>query len=39
MNAVDADELDLCQIVWTTVAYSVANLDWRLPQDGEYPNL
>ena len=37
MNAVDADDLDMCQIVWTTVAYVVANLQEPLPITGAYP--
>ena len=31
MNAVDKEELDLNQIVWTTVAYVAADLNEKIP--------
>ena len=34
MNVLDADDLDRCTILWATVAYTVANLDERLPRVG-----
>jgi hypothetical protein len=37
MTVLDADDLDLCTILWATVALTVANLDDILPRSGEYP--
>ena len=36
LSAVDPDHLDLCSVVFTTVAYVVADLDDMLPRDGDY---
>jgi hypothetical protein len=37
MTVLNADDLDLCAILWATVAYATANLDDLLPRSGEYP--
>ena len=36
LSAVDPDYLDLCSVLFTTVAYVVADLDEMLPRGGEY---
>lgn len=37
LTVLDADDLDLCTILWATIALTVANLDDLLPRSGEYP--
>ena len=37
MTVIDPDELDRCAILWTTVAYAIADLDELLPRQGSYP--
>jgi len=32
MTVLNADDLDLCTILWTTVVYCVSNLDTMLPR-------
>jgi carboxypeptidase Q len=36
MTVQDADDLDMCTVVWATVAYVVASLDDLLPRTGDY---
>ena len=32
----DADDLDMCTLVWATVSYVVANLDDLLPRHNDF---
>jgi len=36
MTVLDADDLDLCTLVWVTASYVVANLDDLLPRHNDY---
>ena len=37
MSIEDPDELDRCACVFAVSAYVVANMEQRLPRDGDYP--
>jgi len=40
MTVLNADDLDLCTLVWVTASYVVANLDDLLPRyDNVIPNI
>jgi len=36
MTVLNADDLDLCTLVWVTASYVVANLDHLLPRDNDF---
>jgi carboxypeptidase Q len=36
MTVLNADDLDMCTVIWATVAYVVASLDDLLPRTGDY---
>jgi len=38
MTVLNADDLDLCTLVWVTASYVVANLDDPLPRHDDFVN-
>lgn len=37
MEVMDPDIMDIASIIWAASTYSVANMENRLPRDGDYP--